>query len=139
MKKFKRIVLSALAVAMLFCMMAMPASATKDFADSTSDRGKGTGLEWYAYLSVDGKTGYAEIIANSNLQGAVPALIEVRLEGEIEGGTQFEVLEAKSIGTPESSVTASDTKSLRTNDVTSAKCYSWANGESAAVLKLPKQ
>lgn len=139
MKKVKHFLMIALAAAMVLCVSLAPASATKDFADSVGDVGKGLGIQWSTYLSVNGKSGTASITARANSSGAVPADIEVELVGEIRGGTQFETLEESSFGTAVSSVTAADSKELDDYDVTYAECRYWANGESAAILTLPKK
>lgn len=139
MKKFKRIIVSALAIAMLMCMIVIPASAAKDSTASANDSGSGYGIHWSTSLNVSGKNGTARITVYKNTSGEIPAYIDASLEGAIESANELKRLVSSADTQQASSITVSRSESLNSEDVTYAYCAFVANGEPAGFLTWPEE
>lgn len=137
MKKFKRIVVSALAVVILVCMMAIPASATKDFVDSVSDDGDATGIEWDIYLQVSGKSAAGRVNVIKKRSGQIPLSISARLAGEMLKGSIIAPFYDFD-NTTSNTLTVYASGSI-SEDISYAYCEYWANGIYAGLLELPQQ
>lgn len=136
MRKSKRVFVMVLAVAMVFCMMAIPASAAKDFVDSVSDSGELTGADWYTYLEVNGKTAIARLNVIKKKSGLIPQVIVGSLAGEILKGSTIAPL-YDFVETTDESLIAYDSYTLG-EDISYAYCDYWADGIHLGTFELPK-
>lgn len=131
MKKFKRIVVSALAVVMLVGMMAVPASAVRDVNYEGHDNGSGTGYYWTSNLSISGQTVKASITVTANGSGYVPPTLSAELSGTIYTTEYTYSLYKTAEGTHTTEITAYDTYTVTGYKVVGAKCTYKAQGLAA--------
>lgn len=123
MKKIKRFLAIVLVMATVFVLMAIPASAATGFSGSVSDRGKGQGYSWNAYLTADGETLTARLSIFKNSSGLVPYSLSGKLDLTIVPNSGREITcGASSENSGEESLTVIKTVDISGMDINHVTC-----------------
>ena len=148
MKKIIQLFAVVLMLATVIVLATIPAGATVNYTDSVNDYGTGNGLDWDAYLYVDGSVGTARLYQVKKSSGLIPPILFGAFRGSISNNYNSRALYKSGDSSDKTLniIGSSDlAESIPPGDIIRADCYYWINGtqtndESTSVchLKLPK-